>query len=618
MASVNGRIPIRTSADGIMYGSHPAGDYTPPPTAEELAIAAATTAVEAAEQSSLQVDIDAAEPLVDALPVGDVRTTLTARLNLVYVPAHIVLADPGTDNPEFLSPTIAPNNLYGRPGGSNARFMLDQSLEQNSGWSCVHVDANFPGYGNFFKLGAIGDINNDDRYPDGATANSLSVYFRGAYNNGIDNNFTDPSNCVVAINYQENPTIYIIVGGAVVFSITLGLTTPLSFVFRSERIPQRDWLFRLNTGLDLTNHPMPFNIAEALNNFGVDSTGLVEGWGGSGARPAEALATLNITTPPPVDPALGDTIVFNASCLDGNSIDRSSDIYWYNDSMNWHDSAAFGQGDSYSFTPSIIGYYTIRAVYFDASGRSVEDSIIVDVNAEMIHTPETVFNEAASHPNIETISGNQVRFGTATPYKLTALASNSNYNNFAYVEFDLLTFDQNSQFAYGLTTEHNGNVMWANQPNGNYPQDGAGSFSTALLINGRTDRGIWNNGSTAGGFSLPGLYISGSNNGFTFGGTIGFAVDMRDRTTSPTIYVIVLDSETQEPKIMNAFRLPLSYSPLFPMVYANIPSDGSTPFDASINGGASPFVHDPRPALIDIGVEMTGFQYGWTPAETQV
>lgn len=86
MASANGRISIRTSSDGIMCGSHPA--------AEEFAIAAATSAVEAAEKSSLQVDIDAAKPLVEALPVGDVRTTLTAPLSLVYAPVHIVFAAP--------------------------------------------------------------------------------------------------------------------------------------------------------------------------------------------------------------------------------------------------------------------------------------------------------------------------------------------------------------------------------------------------------------------------------------------------------------------------------------------------------------------------------------------
>lgn len=614
MASENGRIPIRASIDGVMYGRYPSGDYTPPPSPEELALAA----VELAESSGLQEDVDAATTLVNALPAGNTRTTLLGRLADIFVRSRLTFYDAGQAS-TFNSPAIAPNGLFARSPGADTNYVLDRTLAPNSGWSSVHVKNDLRVIQLFFSVGIASEIVQQyypgDR-PLGLETNNLSISPFGIFSDGEQLSFTDCRECVLAINYQTNPTVYVIVNGTVIFDITLPLTTDISFVLRAHPIAQRQWVYELNTGQDLTNRPMPAGISSALAAYGADTTDFVEGWGGSDTRAAESLATLNITTTPPPAPSIGDSIVINATCIDGNGVDRASEIYWYNDSMNWHNEAAFGRGGSYTFEPTILGYYTIRAVYYDASGRLVEDSIAIDVNGTVTHSGDTVFDISRSHPNIDSISGNQVRFGSNTPYKLSALGTNGNYNNFAYVEFTYLTQDTSAMFGFGLTTEHNGNVMWAGRESGSDPQDGAGAFSSGIIIgDGLSRDDVWNNGAPATPF---GLYIGGGRNGFSRTpptNVIGFAVDMRDRTTNPTVYQFVHDADSGETILRYGFILRYSNSPLFPVAYCNEISNETTGYDVSINGGASAFTHDPRPLLTAAGVDTTGFQYGWTPAE---
>ncbi|PCK04353.1 MAG: hypothetical protein COA42_19250, partial [Alteromonadaceae bacterium] len=449
MASVNGRIPILSSVDGAMHGDYPTGDFIP---AEELA-------VELAEYTTRQQDIDDARALLLGMENLFYRDNLELRLNNIYVPARLMLGTPplvnewDTRSPH--TPLISPNGFYVRSPGGKISFKLDHVLEQNSGWSCIHVDCSILHHITHFGVGDELNLSGLTQDMRGTSAQSV-LFGRGIYTNNeqLTNVPNNMQNVVIAINYQTNPTVYAIQGGSVVYEVTLPMTSPVNFVAQTEWLGQRDWVIKVNTGADLINRPMPSGIELALQDH-VDTTGFVEGWGASSSSPAEEGEAQVKIDAVSENPAVGQSVSVTATCVDGAGIDRAAEIHWYNNGANWNHAEAFAVGATYSFTPEQPGSYDIVARYYDRFGDFVDASVNVFIDWVENHSSETVFDISRTHPNIlehGQILNNQVRFNTSDPFKISTIANNGNWGNFRYFELQHTTPDIYALFGFGVST----------------------------------------------------------------------------------------------------------------------------------------------------------------------
>ena len=165
--------------------------------------------------------------------------------------------------------------------------------------------------------------------------------------------------------------------------------------------------------------------------------------------------------------------------------------------------------------------------------------------------------------------------------------------------------------------------MWGGEDDGHDYGDGGGAFSIIEEAvpnpgdnptNGNIT--IWNSGASLADLGMPWPPIgSNSDNGFYPGATIGYAVDTRDKSVVPTVYVFVPHRDTGETNLIKVFRLWMSHCPLYPVAYCNSASYETTGFDVTLNGGNTPFVHDPRPLLEAAGVDVSDFDFGWTDSE---
>jgi len=622
MASINGRIPILASIDGIMYGAYPDGSFVPPPTPEEVA----TEAVELAEYTTEQADVSTAQSLVTALDASATKTALQIRIDAIIVMPRFILE--GSLPVGSVTPYISRQRLRVRAPGGNSVYKVDSTITQGQGWSTIHCEGKtIPTFRSFWGVGVEADILSAQDQGGGGLDTVLigqSAYYNGA---SVSANGRD---YVVAVNYQTNPHVYVIDVdlNTVVFDQLLSITTPVSFVAKTENDTdqERDWYFKLNTGGDVNNRPFPVDVDTLLTNAGADTTGLVLGWGIEGNRPTPAGSTsLNITTTPPVSPAVGVEIILDAVCTDADGVDRTSDIQWFNDFINWTDSGvATPTGGQLTFTPEVEGYYRIRATYEDTYGGVFTDTVNILVDGTLTHVGNTVFDAAKTHPDIADITDNNVRFETSDPFKLSTGANHANWGTFRYFEITAVAGD--GEFGCGLSSVLNmlplatTSRMWSGATAGTIA-DNAGGFSFIPAVNPGDFLGQqWVNGSnltpTGNAFFLP-------NNNTAFhsgGGTLGVCVDTTDKTAPPIVYIIDADlAAPAVPRITRVFNLWCARTPLVPMIYCNSPSSNiGAGTDVSINGGGNgAFVYDPRPALIALIGPIPSFEYGWTTSEIQ-
>ena len=585
---------------------------------------AAETATEQAQYSTLQTDIDTAQALILVLGAED-QILLQERLDLIVVIARLIPAQ--AISPDVVTPYLSRQNLRVRSPGYPARFKLDSEINQFDGWAAVSSTGKTLTTAR--SMWGIGDeatlLAAEDQGQGGLTTVLCGqrVYYNGSIQSG------NGSNYVIAVNYQTNPHVYVIDVdlNSVVFDQILPITTPVTFLINEDinTDQEREWYFQLNTANDDNNRPFTVDVDTLLTNYGADTTGLILGWGTESTRPSPAgSVALTITTTPPA-PVIGVPIVLNATCTDGDGVDRASDIRWFNDFINWNKTAeAFVDGDELTFTPEIEGSYRIRATYEDTYGNQYEDSITILVDDTYTHTGNTVFDPARSNVGIASLVANTVRFETSDPFKIAAVANHANWGTFRYYEVTVNA--PNGQFGVGLTSLLNTTplapnaVMWSGTSAGTTPQDGAGAFSVLTFAAGGALQQQWISGSnltpTGNNFFLP-------NNNSTFhlnGGTVGVLVDNRNKDEPPTVYLIDEDAAVAGvSRVARVFSLWNCRTPVAPVVYANTPSSlvGSG-VDLTLNGGGNgAFLYDPRPALTAIGVDNTGLEYGWTTSELQ-
>jgi len=81
----------------------------------------------------------------------------------------------------------------------------------------------------------------------------------------------------------------------------------------------------------------------------------------------------------------------------------------------------------------------------------------------------------------------------------------------------------------------------------------------------------------------------------------GFVVDYRN--INPIVHIIINN------QLVYSMQLPDIYQPLFPLLYAN--TQGSGVFANEINFGATPFTYNPKQALVNAGIDASGFVSGW-------
>lgn len=581
---------------------------------------AAETGVQTAETERTQVAVDAAQALIDVLDAGD-QVALQARLDAVYIAVTLIHqnTDPvGWANRPLNSPFLS-NGFYARPPGIAANFSLSETIVAGSGWHCVHVQSDELRFNSFLAVGiqsealAAADLGSST---DRLMIIGETVNFDGGEILGLGLGQDD---LVIAINYTTSPTVYLIIGGAVVTTSSFVTTSAINLVIKSQYLAQdrEVWPFQVNTGADLANRPMPAGIESALSTAGADTTGLVLGWNGSNPGTSRAAATISISGVSGT-PTVGVTENLTVTCTDADLVDQSANVKWYNDGDNWNTAAPFATGATFAFTPAELGNYPIRAVYEDPEGRLVTDTAVVFVDGSISQPASTAWDAGVSHPSVADITANQARFGTATPLKLAVIGNWGMWGLFRYFEITMTTTDNSSQFGFGVSTLLNGDVMWGGRASGDDPTDGAGSFS---ILNQDVPGGgptVWNNGSPFAELDGPNGWSAGAT-GMRFQGThtIGFAIDALDKQDYAIVYIFALDDTLGTTVMFGSFRLRLSQlSPLYPMVYCNIASSELPgAFDVTVNGGGAAFVHDPRPIFTTEGVDQTNFEYGWLDSE---
>lgn len=503
-----------------------------------------------------------------------------------------------------------------RAPGTTSFYTLSEPIAAGSGWHSFAVDSNEPTTTTTLSIGleaealAVVDLT--------SSTNRLMVIGDEGYFNGSVVLPFPVSSYVVAIDYSgTNPIVHLITGGTVISSSTFVTTDPLQVVVRCGWLSVRDWQFELNMGLNLANRPFPAGTEAALTTAGADTTGFQEGVNGSNTGTARAEATLSISGEP-ASPIVGALVTLTATCTDSLSNDRSSEVRWYNDGENWNNPEGGNVGATYAYTIPQLGHYDIRCEYMDPEGRIVRDTATIFADGSLTQVAETVWSPTLSNSSVASIVGNQARFETALPFKLAVIGNQGMWGEWKYVEITIETDDTASQFGIGLTTLLNGDIMWSGR-SGELPGDGAGSFS--LVNQAPGDLGftpaVWNNG--APGAALDGVGgISPDATGMRFGhgNTIGFAVDFRDKTALPIIYMIALDHALGAARCFGSFRLRQAHSPLYPMAYCNIASNETVDFDVSVNGGSTALAFDPVAVLTAASVDTTGLVPRWSDNDT--
>ena len=606
------------------------------------AFIAAEQAVTLAEYTTTAEDVAAAQLLIDGLPDAD-QAGLQTRLDAVYVTARWIEAVPSEFN-LVETPWLDSRGLAVRSPNFRVSQRLDKTIFPQSGWASVHIVIgaqnpqdrtldSFWGIGDLTAIvnGGFQDLLPGDR--DKAVTAGNSIYFEGVQQPG------DFTNVIIAVDYRTAaPHVYIIDvnTGTLAFDTELNITGNVDMVARCSQNSalERNWFYTANTGMDLNNSPFPADAEAILIGEGVDTTGYVIGWGGNGSRDNKTGTTqINITGITPPVPTLGDTVTVTASVIDGYGVDRSADVVWYNKFFNWNNAESVQTGASMTCTPEVYGYFEGVAEYTDTNGEKVTAPYVIDIQGNSVISGVTEFSVANSHPNIGAILDNQVRFQTATPFKLAAIGTNPMRGRFCYVEFALITLDTSSQFGFGITSVLNaqpfardGSIMWSGIIDGLYPQDGAGAgtYLEAFAQDGFLDMPFVN-GSNLIAFPTQLSNSDRFNTAFYHGGVngsetayLGMAVDYRDTTKAPIVYAFHQEFGTGIDKVVGNFVVNNCRTEVVPTIYCNNGSNETVIYDCSINGGSfGAFAIDPRPLLTAGGVDISAFEYGWTPAEIQ-
>lgn len=522
----------------------------------------------------------------------------------------------GWANRSANSPFIDEFGYRVRAPGTGAVFELSEVIQPLSGWHSIHIVCQEP---SFLTHVAIGEPAEALASVDLASSTDrLMILGSTGWFNGSPVVFDPCDDYVVAINYSgTNPIVYIIRGGVVVTDQTLITTNELQIIFKLDWQAIRGWTYEVNTGADLTNRPMPANIESLLDTYGANTLGFQLGVNGSNPGQAVAESVMAIQNVPG-SPAVNDTVTLNCTCtqlINGVQVDHAAECKWRNEGENYNFADGGTVGDEYVYTIPALGRYPISVTYDDHQSRETEVTAVIFCDGTPTQETQTVWNASVSHPNIDAISTNQVRFGTEIPYKLAAIANQAMWGAFKYFELTIETDDTDSVFGVGLTTILNGNVMWSGAASGDDPGDGAGAFSLVTQAPGALGSGplVWNNGSPGAALNGDVGWESGATGmRFGHGHTIGFAVDYLDKTALPQIYIIALDHTLGTPKLFGSFRLRNCRSPVHPMCYANVASNETVTYDVSINGGASAFQFDAAARLTAVGVSTTSFQNFWS------
>lgn len=531
-----------------------------------------------------------------------------------FFEVNIFDSDAWSGRPAY-SPFIDTVGNRMRAPGNDAKFMLDEPITAGSGWHCIHVTNPVEvGPYSHVSIGieaealAVVDLTS-------STDRLMVIGDEGFFNSAVVLDFP-VTDYVIAIDYRgSSPIVHLITGGVVRSSSTFVTTSDIQIVVKIAWQSIKDWVYVVNMGHNLANVPMPAGIEAALTTAAVDTTGFVLGVNGSNPGSLVTPASV-VVSGEPVSPLVGALVTLTGACTDAISVDRSSELLWYNDGENSYNAQSAAVGASYSYTIPQLGRYPIRCEYQDPQGRIIQDTAVIFADGSVTQETETQWSSSRSHPNIDAILGNQVRFGTEVPFKLAAIANQAMWGEFKYFELTLLTDDTTSQFGFGLTTLLNSNVMWAGPSAGSLATtDGAGSFSVVNQAPAGlgSSLAVWNNGSPFAAMDDNIGYVAGATEPrFGHGHTIGFAVDYRDKTALPLVYVIAADHSDGVGRSFGSFRMRQTRSPVVPVCYANISSNETVDYDVQINGGASAFQFDASTILSANGVDVTALLEYWS------
>ena len=629
---------VADNPGGLQILTPPDPDPDPEPEPEPEIVAVEEAAVALAEYATTQAVFDVAQLLVTALDPGATQDGFQARLDAIFIPSRLeIMTLVGTDWVDVPKSNYidAQGFRVRSPGKNIARFLLDRTIDQSEGWACVYVKALFSETGHYSMFSSMGELAAflfaNDQGETGLGA--VSIGSRPHLNeNGYG---SDNDEWIYALDYSGvNPTIYVIdipTESVVLEHTIVSYTNPVGLMIKDgiRTNNKRDYHFEVNTGADLTNRPFPVDVQAILDTHGADTTGFVLGWGGSGNRAVPAGSTTVAISPLAPAGTIGAQIDFTAVITDADGVDRSSEAIWYNVNGNLahpHSSptsTGTGVGDTFSFTPDTYGTYEIEARYTDTYGNLHTTSTQVTVAGSIAESGNTVWDLVNSHGNIADIVGNSVRFGTASPEKLSAVSTNFiNPGEFKYVEITALgTVTEPLQLLAGVSSVLNiapiaeYSTMTAGRDSGAGDHDGAGDIVAGVTPGGSGEfGGLWMDGESFN-TSEAGWHNPLDTGFLSAGGVMGIAVDFRGDT--PMCYFLHASGGT--PDLARSLNMALCTAPCVIVGYVNA-TLGTAPgsYDMSINGGSNgAFSFDPRAILPGYGVDMTGFVYGMTSAEEQ-
>jgi len=408
----------------------------------------------------------------------------------------------------------------------------------------------------------------------GGDLQSLGVYSNGAVYAG--GSFVaggrDEGYVGVVVDYRgANPVVHVIKHtDDPITSVTLDeVTGPLSVIAGGARSVVGP-LLRLNTGADRRLWPFHFDVVSLLSGAAIPAPGLQLGFGGDHRGPANAAPSL--TGAATASTPMGTPVELSVMATDAEDGDLGHSVRWENLSETFNDREVL-LGDTVTFDPPSLGRHVLRARVHDSEGQVSEHFVEVTVTGslERFDSVEMVVDETTGDGIIVGTDGRHVRF---TAFQKSAIRGNQGIlDGFHY--FEATRVGEITAQGVGIVT-----------PFGDldpYTQAQVPWSCSAQVLGG-----VWRN------FIRQGSWNTGRTD-------IGVAVDYRG--DFPIVYFIMGDEV--------AFEIAMTEIsvPVHPMVYGQPPSFSGWQWE--LNFGESDFGNDARAALMDHGVDVSGFVESW-------
>ncbi len=384
----------------------------------------------------------------------------------------------------------------------------------------------------------------------------------------------------LAIDYRDvTPTVYVIAQDELIATVDMPEVDDALYVYLGGRRTTVGPQARVNLGNDVVNVPFDYEPADILSAAGVDTTGLVLGFGQSLSPAFNAPPSLDVSGGGAVP--FGSSITLTATATDPEDGNLAAAVVWSDLSLPYTDRPN-ATGGSITFAPNSLGIHPIEAVVEDSLGRTAR--VVVDVEVTgTLPTVSTVQLEpdGLSGAGIELdAAGLQAHFTGFNKYGIRA--NQGLLDGFQY--FEVHRLGPVASHGVGLVIE-NGNL------NPYSTLDVPPSCSLNMFAS------FWHDLISVADFDTAATEY------------YGLAVDYRGR--HPLVYFITQNT-AGEPVFSFGLELDDVTVPIFPMVYGD-PDGSPEPYDLAINFGATPFHFDPAAVLSAEGVDVSELQVSWGP-----